>query len=204
MYHKINNQEPQLPSQYQSYLKCAFNACIDCRPWIMRVHVWNHCKSSSSWRYGGVSTDPWYLTFSIPLILAAVVSSVSEFIGFLVISIFPSQSQKIGRTRQSIYRNKSADCLIVNNEESREDIGSNEDIVSLPSNSRTLPIPTPLPIHHTGSVAPAGNPALANPEFWIIAFIMSMRIFSRVSNSNAFIVSGCGLMYINVWPPLFR
>jgi hypothetical protein len=169
----------------------------------MRVHVWNHCKSGSSWRYGGVSTDPWYLTISIPLIRAAVVSSVSEFIGFLVISIFPSQSQKIGRTRQSIYRNKSADCLIVNNEESRDDVGSNEDIVSLPSNSRTLPIPTPLPIHHTGSVAPAGNSALANPEFWIIAFIMSMRIFSCVSNSNAFIVSGCGLMYINVWPPLF-
>jgi hypothetical protein len=125
------------------------------------------------------------MCLSISLTRAAVVSSVSEFIGFLVISIFPSHSQKIGRTREPIYRNKSADSLIINDEESREDVDSNEDIVSLPSNSRTLPIPTPPPVHHAKSVALTRNPALANPDFWIIAFIMSMRIFSLVTRSEA-------------------
>lgn len=125
------------------------------------------------------------LSLSVSLTRAAVVSSVSEFIGFLVISIFPSHSQKIGRTRQLINRNKSADSLIVNDEESRDDIDSNEDIVSLPSNSRTLPLPTPPPVHHAKSVALTRNPALANPDFWMIAFIMSMRTFSLVSYSDA-------------------
>lgn len=102
-------------------------------------------------------------------------SSVSEFIGFIVISIFPSQTQKTARIRQPVYRHKSDDALINHDEESGEDFGPDEDTASLPSSSRAQIAPAAaLAVLHAKPAEPPKNPALTKPDFWMIAIIMSM------------------------------
>ena len=103
-------------------------------------------------------------------------SSVSEFIGFIVISIFPSQSQKEAQIRQPFYSHKSIGTLVVNDEESSDETGSEDDTVSLPSSSRARVAPS---VHHVKPVEPAQKPALTNPDFWMIAVVMSMRMTLR-------------------------
>jgi hypothetical protein len=112
---------------------------------------------------------------SIVLTVAAVMSSVSEFIGFIVISIFPSQSQKKVQIRQPFYRHKTGDPLISNDEDSRDDVVSDEETLSLPGSSRAA---TPLTGHHTKTAEPTKYAALSKPDFWMIAIIMAMRTTS--------------------------
>src|SRR5436309_2882022 len=103
--------------------------------------------------------------------------SVSEFIGFIVISIFPNHSQGAIHNRLPFYRHKSGDALLLPvDEEPRQDMTSDEDTTLSPSNGNLQDVPV-HPIHK--STEPIINPALSNPDFWMIAFIMSMCIFYR-------------------------
>ena len=114
------------------------------------------------------------LTLPTALIAIAVMSSVSEFIGFLVITVLPSQTS--GQLRQPGYRHKGGDSLIVSDEDSRNDTASDDDAASLTSCSRSQPLSTPVVAHRVKSAERPRNSALATPDFWMIAFIMSMRI----------------------------
>jgi hypothetical protein len=104
-------------------------------------------------------------------------SSVSEFIGFIVISVFPSQSPKGAKIRDTFFRQKSDDALIANDERSGEDTDSDEDTASLPNSSRAQLVPAIVAVNRPKPTEPSRNPALSKPDFWMIAIIMSMRIF---------------------------
>lgn len=104
-------------------------------------------------------------------------SSVSEFIGFIVISVFPSESQKGAKIRDLFYRQKGDDALIANDEGSGEDTDSDEDTTSLPNSSRAQLVPAALAVNRPKPAEPSRNPALSKPDFWMIAIIMSLRIF---------------------------
>jgi hypothetical protein len=114
----------------------------------------------------------------------AVMSSVSEFIGFIVISVFPSQNPKGANTRDPFFRQKSDDALIANDERSSEDTDSDVDTVSLPNSSRAQLVPAALAVNRPKPAEPSRNPALSKPDFWMIAIIMSMRIFPSCPLTN--------------------
>jgi hypothetical protein len=125
-------------------------------------------------------------------------SSVSGFIGFVVISIFPSQISKTVRIRRPTYPHKSGDSLIVGDDERRDDPLSDEDTTPLASNQRAHDAASSAALLLADPVESANPPALTKPDFWILAFIMAMRMLSFGPTLKSFVVSGCGLMYINV------
>lgn len=104
-------------------------------------------------------------------------SSVSEFIGFIVISIFPYQAQRGPRIRQPLQRNKSSNALVPSNEEFRDDPISDDDIMPRPRGQRSQDSSTPNTVHRTKPSESANHSALAKPDFWMMAFIMAMRNF---------------------------
>lgn len=125
-------------------------------------------------------------------------SSVSELIGFLVIFIFPRPDHPKDRTRQALLHTKSSESLIRPFE---EEVGSEEDIESIPSTSQVVTVNNKEPVARAKHSEPFRSSALSKPEFWMIACIMSMCMSSLIYKSNV-IVSGCGLMYINVFSRL--
>lgn len=101
-------------------------------------------------------------------------TSVSEFIGFLVIQVFPGQSLKHSWSRRRLYRQKS-DEPSLSADESRDDI-PDEAVQILPAGDREYAPTTPLAQSATTLEPSSPRPALQNPDFWILAVIMSMRI----------------------------
>ena len=104
-------------------------------------------------------------------------TSVSEFIGFLVIQVFPGQSLKYSWSRRRLYRQKS-DEPSLSGDESRDDI-PDEAVRILPAGDREHTPTTTLAQSTTSLESSAPRPALQNPDFWILAVIMSMRILPR-------------------------
>jgi hypothetical protein len=104
-------------------------------------------------------------------------SSVSEFIGFIVISIFPTQAQKGPRIRQPFHINKSSDALIPGDEESIDGLISGDDTIPRPRGQRAHDNSTPNIVHHIKASESANHSALAKPDFWMMALIMAMRSF---------------------------
>lgn len=105
----------------------------------------------------------------------AVMTSVSEFIGLLVIQVFPGQSLKYSWSRRRLYRQK-IDEPSLSGDESRDDI-PDEDVRILPAGDREHTPTTILAQSISSLESSAPRTALQNPDFWILAVIMSMRIF---------------------------
>ena len=122
-------------------------------------------------------------------------SSVSEFIGFLVIFVFPRPDLPKDRTGQALLHTKSSESLI---HRSDEEVGSDEDIESIPGTSDMVTVNNDEPVARAKHPEPLRNSALSKPDFWMIAFIMSMCTSSLTYITHV-LVSGCGLMYINVF-----
>ena len=102
----------------------------------------------------------------------AVMTSVSEFIGFLVIQVFPGQTLKHSWSRRVLYRPK-VDEPSLSGDESPDDI-SDEAARILPSEDRQH-APTSIVAQPVLPLEPSSRPALRNPDFWTMAIIMSMR-----------------------------
>lgn len=100
-------------------------------------------------------------------------TSVSEFIGFLVIQVFPGQSLNHSWGRRRLYRQKSDESRL-SEDESRDDIPE-EAVRILPTGDREHTPTTTLAQSAIPSESSAPRAALRNPDFWIMAFIMSMR-----------------------------
>jgi hypothetical protein len=82
--------------------------------------------------------------------------------------------------QQPFYRVTSDNAPIAAGEETRNDINSDENSVSSPTIHGALDTAGSETIHliKTKSNEPAKQHALATPDFWMIAFIMSMRKIS--------------------------
>jgi hypothetical protein len=111
----------------------------------------------------------------------AVMSSLSEFIGFIVIFIFPrpERPKSRDRSRQTLLRTKSSESLVHRPDED----DASDEVVSIPSTSRSVAI------NNNDSVRvkppePVRASALSRPDFWMIAFIMSMCKSSVRSTSH--------------------
>lgn len=124
-------------------------------------------------------------------------ASVSEFIGFLVIQIYPLQTLSRARRRPIAYRNKHAGHDSDSNESSDDDSAHEQDL-ALPHE----------PCHQqssTGSQSQSaaepirGKSVIYKPDFWLLALIMSMCNLAVMRLDLIRVVSGCGLMYINVF-----
>ena len=126
-------------------------------------------------------------------------TTVSDFLGFMIISVFPQPAMN-GPPRNPSRRRKSRDALIASDEESGGSITSEEDVPGRPRSRGPRSATPPSVVHHPMPVDQIPRPALGKPDFWILAFIMSMRtsLFDLLLTR---IVSGCGLMYINVCSP---
>lgn len=104
-------------------------------------------------------------------------TSASEFVGFIVISVFPSNDEKDNRTRRAFYQHKSNDALLANVEDGQEVNSSEDETTNLTINHRQHDAPEqPLPSSVSRSKSPERpkGPALTKPDFWMIALIMSM------------------------------
>jgi hypothetical protein len=110
-------------------------------------------------------------------------SSLSEFIGFIVIFIFPrpERPKSRDRSRQTLLRTKSSESLV---HRSDEDDVSDEDVVSIPSTSRSLAVNNNDTLPRVKIPEPVRASALSRPEFWMIAFIMSMCKSSLLATSK--------------------
>jgi hypothetical protein len=118
---------------------------------------------------------------AIDLTSSAVMSSVSQFIGFLVIFIFPRTDHPKDPTLQPLYRTKSGESLVPRSD---EEAASDEDVVSIPSTSRSTAVNNNDPVSRAKLSEPRQGSALSTPEFWMIAFIMSMCRSSLIATSN--------------------
>ena len=109
-------------------------------------------------------------------------TTVSDFFGFIVISVFPQPSSN-SLTRKPLRRQKSRDALITSDEDSGGSMASYEDVPTRPR-SRGGRSTTPPGVVHHAKPDQVARPALGKPDFWILAFIMSMRTpcLSSVSN----------------------
>jgi hypothetical protein len=103
--------------------------------------------------------------------VSAVMTSLSEFVGFAVISIFPTQLPKPAQPRRSLQRHKSDDALISDGR-SRDGIDSDDDVVE--RSDSTLLVP------HVEPKDTTPHPAFSKPDFWMLACIMSMRILTFI------------------------
>ena len=96
----------------------------------------------------------------------AVMTTVSEFIGFLVISVFPEYALAEPQGQHTFHRPKSDDPLLANDEQARDGIDSDDELAELAGESSVD--------QHTRPYRKPG-PAFSKPEFWILTLIMSMR-----------------------------
>src|ERR1700737_3089740 len=94
-------------------------------------------------------------------------TGVSEFIGFLVIKNVPSHSPGKPHVRRPFSRQKSGDALLVADPQLHRVLSSDED-------STVTPWEGQGPDHHApvNVKQPTSRPALAEPDFWILAIIM--------------------------------
>jgi len=104
----------------------------------------------------------------------AVMTSVSEFIGLLVIQVFPGQSSKYFWNRRRVNRQKN-DETSLSGDESRDDI-PDEAVRILPAGDHEHTSTTTLGQSMSSLESSAPRTALQNLDFWILAVIMSMRI----------------------------
>lgn len=126
----------------------------------------------------------WVLAFfQSRLTTVAVMSSLSEFIGFVVIFRYPrsERPKSRDRSRQTLLRNKSSESLV---RRSDEDDASDEDAVSIPSTSRSVAVNNNDSLPQVKVPEPVRASALSKPDFWMIAFIMSMCKSSLLSTSE--------------------
>lgn len=125
-------------------------------------------------------------------------TSLSELIGFIVISVYPSDVKISSRIRRPLRRHKSDDGLLADSDDLQEGRGSDEETTSLTINHRQYNSPEQCGIvYRAKSPERPKGPAHRMPDFWIIVVVMSMRT-SPGSPYLLYLVSGCGLMYINV------
>ena len=185
---------PRNHSQINSWLLLILT---DCSPRLVRIYVWDNCQGGGPWEYCSLSahfrsfppsprSGYWQL---------ASMTSVSEFIGFLVIQILPTQTPKRTWKTRLTYRNKNTDHDSDGGEHSECDSSyeHNPVIERDPTSSE----PTPGS-HSTSASEPTLETAVMwKPDFWLVAFVMSMRT-QTCHCAKLTKVSGCGLMYINV------
>jgi len=110
-------------------------------------------------------------------------TTVSDFFGFMVISVFPRPSNN-GLARKPSRKHKSHDALITSDEDSAGSMASYEEVPTRPRSREAHSATPPSFVHHTKPVDHVPRPALGKPDFWILAFIMSMRTPSLSSLSN--------------------
>jgi hypothetical protein len=101
-------------------------------------------------------------------------TSVSDLIGFFVISVLPHHP-KSGVLRKPLRRHKSDDALINSEDDSPDTTASEDDGLIVPRIRRDRSVTPPGVVYPAKPVSHVPRPALGNPDFWIIAFIMSMR-----------------------------
>src|SRR5271170_3075583 len=110
-------------------------------------------------------------------------TTVSDFFGLIVISVFPQPSNN-SLARKPLRRRKSRDALITSDEDSGGSVESDEDMPTRPRSRGARSATPPGVVHHAKPVDQVPRPALGKPDFWILAFIMSMRTPSLSSPSN--------------------
>jgi len=111
-------------------------------------------------------------------------TTVSDFFGLIVISVFPRRPTNTSLARIPSRRHKSHDALITSDEDSAGSMASYEEVPTRPRSREAHSATPPSFVHHTKPVDHVPRPALGKPDFWILAFIMSMRTPSLSSLSN--------------------
>jgi hypothetical protein len=107
-------------------------------------------------------------------------TSVSELIGFFVIQIVPSQSAASNWMKHLPYRNKNPDYA---GEELEQEDNLEESDSILPRDDATTQ--NPLVTHQPVVSEPVVERNVAwKPDFWLVAFVMSMRITTCRSVTN--------------------
>jgi|SRR5579862_1855442 len=103
-------------------------------------------------------------------------TSFSDFIGLLVIQIYPFQIPKNIKKKQSIFRTKTSDFSSDASEQSGEEAPQEHDPV-LPRESSHVRLPAASP---SVSAPPHvyEKSVIWKPDFWLVAFITSMRTLS--------------------------
>jgi hypothetical protein len=107
--------------------------------------------------------------------ISAAMTSVSEFLGFLVIRIFPCQGQRVTRSQRQFYH-RSDDALSSHSDHFRDGpLAEDARMLSRDDHGQLVPSNGAVqqPVVAESSTE---HSALRNPAFWKLAFIMSMRI----------------------------
>jgi hypothetical protein len=104
--------------------------------------------------------------FQVKSSFTAVMTGVSEFIGFLCIKNLPSQCVGRSHIHKHLKPHKSGDALLANDANIHRDSGSETD-----GQGRELPAPVrPRPTDQAPS-----HSALRQADFWILATVMLLR-----------------------------
>jgi hypothetical protein len=98
-------------------------------------------------------------------------TSVSEFLGFLVIRVFPCQGQRATRAQRQLYH-RSDDASTPNSDHFRDGPLA-EDARMLSRDDQGQLVPAIGVVQHPPLIEPS---ALRKPDFWTLALIMSMRM----------------------------
>jgi hypothetical protein len=126
---------------------------------------------------------------------AAVMTSVSQFLGFIFIRIYPSNSQTIPRHSHPVH-NKNIVAAFSDQEPIRDELTFQRPPIVRrdPSPSATL---SSNPSSATNLDQRSGDSFARKLDFWLLAAVMSLRRAHSPARLTC-LVAGCGLMYINV------
>src|SRR5579859_7349626 len=91
----------------------------------MCFHVRNNCKGCGPWRHWWISLNSWYHSADPNSENVAVMTGVSEFLGFLAIKIIPGHARLEHPPRRSYRGLKNDDPLL--RESSSSDEGRSDD-----------------------------------------------------------------------------